>query len=273
MASPGLRRQRARKEPHVSAITEPWARAGRLGKTADRGRNVHDWNRLNVRNMLGTNCAKPKYSVFIFIDAWRYKPAQPTLFVALPMLVAHRVSCGEMVRRFRGACCFQESKKSRHTSNLQGQLYELSRRSTHGVVAGVSRVTDLDLPRCRGRGLGLAATPVPGVFCVSSASMSTTVALLRSRGMTCPQCGQTCMRSASVLGTRSQHAGQRCDGLSWRVLLRWSRVPASSALYASIGCAMPNPAESISRLSPAFCRTRRPGASTVPRALRLMFLG
>ena len=111
---------------------------------------------------------------------------------------------------------------------------ELSHRSTHGVVAGVSRVTDLDLPRCRGRGLGLAATPVPGVCCVSSASMSATVALLRSRCMTCPQCGQTCMRSESSLGTSSQQAEQRCDGLSWRVLLRCSRVPASSALYASI---------------------------------------
>ena len=32
-------------------------------------------------------------------------------------------------------------------------------------------------------------------------------------------------------------------------------------------------AESISRLSPAFCRTRRPGASTVHRALRLLVFG
>ena len=124
-------------------------------------------------------------------------------------------------------------------------LYELSRRSTHVVVAGVSRVTDLDLPRCRGRGLGLAATPVPGVFCVAMASMSTTNARLRSRGMTCPQGGQTGMRSDRNLGTMAQQAEQRCDGLSWRVLLRRSRVPASSALYASIGCAMPNAAERI----------------------------
>ncbi|MFN7220968.1 MAG: hypothetical protein ACK5UX_10050, partial [Burkholderiales bacterium] len=39
----------------------------------------------------------------------------------------------------------------------------------NAVVVGVSRVTDVDLPRCRGRGFGLAATPVPGVC----ASMST----------------------------------------------------------------------------------------------------
>ena len=91
--------------------------------------------------------------------------------------------------------------------------------------------------------------------------------------MTCPQCGQTCMRSARVLGTSSQQAEQRCDGLSWRVSLRCSRVPASSALYASIGCARPNAAEKVSRLSPARYRTPRPGVSTVPRALRLMVFG
>ena len=32
-------------------------------------------------------------------------------------------------------------------------------------------------------------------------------------------------------------------------------------------------AQSISQLSPAFCRTRRPGASTVHRALRLLVFG
>lgn len=73
------------------------------------------------------------------------------------------------------------------------------------------------------------------------------------------------------LGHQGQHPEQRCEGLSWRVLARCSRVPASAALYLSIWCAMPKPAERISRLSPAFCRMRRPGASTVPRALRLMF--
>jgi DNA-directed RNA polymerase subunit RPC12/RpoP len=49
------------------------------------------------------------------------------------------------------------------------------------------------------------------------ASTRTTDAAFWSRGVVCPQCGHTCVRCASILGTISQHAAQRCDGFNWRV--------------------------------------------------------
>ena len=103
-----------------------------------------------------------------------------------------------------------------------------------------------------------------------SAQRRSTRALFRSRPRTVPH-AQTCWRCASVFLRTIQQPEQRCDGLTVRDGISTYSMPASTALYRSSARNALGAVERISRFSPAFWATLRPGCLIVPFALRVMF--
>ena len=95
-------------------------------------------------------------------------------------------------------------------------------------------------------------------------------AAFSSRSWWAPQPSQRHCLSASVnRELRSPQLLQRFDVGAKRSILTSSR-PCQSVLYSSCRRTSPKLASRTARLSPAFCRTLRPGFARVPRALALM---